>query len=141
MSPRATSFHGPQGFALFSPQKKCHCHSITVFLPVAKVSPTSQQISSSACFPKGSFGSSRAPQSDVSEATGITGVSMTSSDAGPSFAPVRVAITRTVYSVPLVRLPIVWLVVVPEATVACRFPGRCIRSPKIHWLLIQELDF
>ena len=39
------------------------------------------------------------------------GVPRTSTDAGPSAAFVRVAITRTVYSVPAVRLESVWLVV------------------------------
>ena len=42
--------------------------------------------------------------------------------AGRRSTPVRVAITRTVYSVPLVRLGIVWLVVDPDVTVACRSP-------------------
>ena len=37
----------------------------------------------------------------------VKGVPFTSADGGPSVAPVRVAITRTVYSVPLVRLGIV----------------------------------
>ena len=38
---------------------------------------------------------------------GTLGVPVISSEGGPSSAPVRVAITRTVYSVPLVRLGIV----------------------------------
>ena len=37
-------------------------------------------------------------------------------------APDRVAITRTVYVVPLVRLSIVWRVVDPGVTVAYRSP-------------------
>ena len=45
-----------------------------------------------------------------------------SADGGPSATPVRVAITCTVYSVPLARLSIVWLVVDPEVTVYCRSP-------------------
>ena len=47
-------------------------------------------------------------------AVGITGVSNTSAEYAPLLAPVRVARTRTVYSVPLLRLLIVWLVVEPE---------------------------
>ena len=35
-------------------------------------------------------------------------------------APVRVALIRTVYVVPLVRPEIVWLAVEPEPIVACR---------------------
>ena len=38
---------------------------------------------------------------------GTLGVPVISAEGGPSSAPVRVAITRTVYSVPLVRLGIV----------------------------------
>ena len=53
---------------------------------------------------------------------GTLGVPGISSDGGPSVTPVRVAITRTVYSVPLVRLGIVWVVVNPDVTVACRSP-------------------
>ena len=50
----------------------------------------------------------------------VTGVSNTSAEYAPLLAPVRVALIRTVYSVPLLRLLIVWLVVEPEPTVACR---------------------
>ena len=53
---------------------------------------------------------------------GAAGVPVASADAGPSLASVRVALTRTVYSVPLARPVIVWLVVVPEVTVDCRLP-------------------
>ena len=53
-------------------------------------------------------------------AVGTAGVPISSSEGRPSLAPVRVAVTRTVYSVPLVRLGIVWLVVVPEVAVNCR---------------------
>ena len=53
-------------------------------------------------------------------AVGITGVSNASAEYAPALAPVRVALTRTVYSVPLLRLLIVWLVVEPEPIVACR---------------------
>ena len=38
---------------------------------------------------------------------GTAGVPVISSEGGPSVTPVRVAITRTVYAVPLVRLGIV----------------------------------
>ena len=47
---------------------------------------------------------------------------VTSADGGPSLAPARTAVTRSVYSVPLVRLPIVWLVVEPDAMTAWRLP-------------------
>ena len=50
------------------------------------------------------------------------GVPVASAEGGPSLAPVRVAVTCTVYSVPLVRLGIVWLMVEPEVIVACRVP-------------------
>ena len=53
---------------------------------------------------------------------GAAGVPVSSADGGPSLAPVRVALTRTVYSVPLARPVIVWLVVEPEVTVNCRLP-------------------
>ena len=53
-------------------------------------------------------------------AVGITGVSNTSDEYAPALAPVRVALTRTVYSVPLLRLGIVWLVVEPEPMTARR---------------------
>ena len=53
-------------------------------------------------------------------AVSITGVSITSAEYAPLLAPVRVALTRTVYSVPFVRLGIVWLVVEPEPIVARR---------------------
>ena len=53
-------------------------------------------------------------------AVGAAGVPVFSADGGPSLASVRVAVTRTVYSVPLTRLGIVWLVVEPDARVACR---------------------
>ena len=53
---------------------------------------------------------------------GTAGVFITSADGGPSLAPLRVAVTRTVYSVPLVRPVIMWFVVVPELTVNCRVP-------------------
>ena len=49
-----------------------------------------------------------------------SGASIASSEYGPALAPVRVALTRTVYVVPLVRLEIVWLAVEPEPIVACR---------------------
>ena len=55
-------------------------------------------------------------------AIGTAGVPVSSADGGPSLASVRVALTRTVYSVPLVRPVIVWLVVEPEVTVNCRLP-------------------
>ena len=55
-------------------------------------------------------------------AIGAAGVPVASADGGPSLAPVRVALTRTVYSVPLARPVIVWLVVEPEVTVNCRLP-------------------
>ena len=45
-----------------------------------------------------------------------------SSDGRPSLAPARTAVTRTVYSVPFIRLPMVWLVVEPDVMVACRLP-------------------
>ena len=48
------------------------------------------------------------------------GVAFTSSDGVPSLAPVLVAMTLTVYSVPLFRLLIVRLVVEPDEIVACR---------------------
>ena len=48
------------------------------------------------------------------------GLPIASADGGPSLAPVRVAITRTVYRVALASPVIVWLVVEPEAIVACR---------------------
>ena len=48
------------------------------------------------------------------------GVAIASSEYGPSLAPVRVALTRTVYAVSLARPGSVWLVVEPEATVAWR---------------------
>ena len=53
---------------------------------------------------------------------GAAGVPFASADGGPSLAPVRVALTRAVYSVPLARPVIVWLVVEPEVTVNCRSP-------------------
>ena len=53
---------------------------------------------------------------------GTLGVPVISSEGGPSVTPVRVAITRTVYSVPLMRLGIVWRVVDPDVTGACRSP-------------------
>ena len=49
-----------------------------------------------------------------------SGASIASSEYGPALAPVRVALTRTVYVVPLVRLGIVWLAVEPEPIVAWR---------------------
>ena len=55
-------------------------------------------------------------------AVGTVGVPCTSADGGPSLAPVRVALTRTVYSVPLARPVIVWLAVEPAVTVNCRLP-------------------
>ena len=55
-------------------------------------------------------------------AIGTAGVPFASADGGPSLAPVRVALTRAVYSVPLARPVIVWLVVEPEVTVNCRSP-------------------
>ena len=36
------------------------------------------------------------------------GVPRASADAGPSFAPVRVGTTRTVYSLPAARAPMTW---------------------------------
>ena len=48
------------------------------------------------------------------------GVAFASSDGVPSLAPVLVAMTLTVYSVPLFRLLIVRLVVEPDEIVACR---------------------
>ena len=65
-------------------------------------------------------------------AVGTTGEAFTSSDGGPSLAPVRVAITCTVYSVSLARLPIVWLVVEPEVTVASRSPVLKASMPDFH---------
>ena len=55
--------------------------------------------------------------------SGTLGVPITSSDGRPSLAPDRTAITCTVYSVPLSRLSIAWLVVEPDETVACRVAG------------------
>ncbi len=57
--------------------------------------------------------------------TAACGASIASSEYGPALAPVRVALIRTVYVVPLVRLGIVWLAVEPELIVACR---RCCCS-------------
>ena len=53
-------------------------------------------------------------------AIGTAGVPFASADGGPSLAPVRVALTRTEYSVPLARPVIVTLVSVPGVTVNCR---------------------
>ena len=48
------------------------------------------------------------------------GVSISSSEYAPGLAPVRVALIRTVYVVPLVSLEIVWLAVEPELITARR---------------------
>ena len=45
-----------------------------------------------------------------------SGVPVASAEAGPSFAPVRVGRTRSVYSVPAARLGRVWLVPVAAAS-------------------------
>ena len=64
--------------------------------------------------------------------SGSLGGPVLSADGGPSRAPGRVAITRTVYVVPLVRLSIVWRVVDPGVTVACRSPVVSPGPPDLH---------
>ena len=64
---------------------------------------------------------STASMKTVGRTVGTAGVPCTSAAGGPSVAPVRV-VTRTMYSVPLVRLRIVCLVIEPEVIVACRSP-------------------
>ena len=58
-------------------------------------------------------------EASVILSVGRSGFSLTSLDGVPSRLP-RVAITRTVYSVPSVSEGMVWVVVDPEEITACR---------------------